>query len=111
MSSSGTEENLEDTTSSFTFVVYMILITAIIFIFVPCFCCVTQRRVCMRRIRQRQWDVDTDDIEEPNPVFTLRYPRGDPRHTATKEDAEKAKKEYIIGKLQDYTKVCLLSFY
>jgi len=54
-----------------------------------------------------QWDV-----EDPNQASTLRarYPRDeDPRQIAAKEDAEKAKKEYILGKLQDYTKVCILS--
>ena len=66
----------------------------------------------MRRIRQCRWNVETADIDVNSGPhsrdFTRRYPRDDPRHTATKEDAEKAKKEYILGKLQEYTKVRML---
>jgi len=97
MSSSGTGEN--------PFHIY--ILTTAIFILASCCCCVSQRRLCLRRLRMWQWDV-----EDPNQASTLRarYPRDeDPRQIAAKEDAEKAKKEYILGKLQDYTKVCILS--
>jgi hypothetical protein len=62
-----------------------------------------------RRIRQRRWNVATDDIalrsEFHGRDFRLRYPRDDPRYVATEEEAEKIIMESLRKQLKGYTKV------
>lgn len=40
--------------------------------------------------------------------FRPRYPRDDPRHVVTKEESERSKREFILKKLKDFTKVSSL---
>lgn len=74
----------------------------------PCVVFPRSRIICWKRIQQRRWNVSTDDIEEMqfrDRGFRPRYPVGDPRHIVTKEEAEKAKRTFLFGKLKDYTMV------
>lgn len=74
-------------------------------IFGSCVCSPRRRIICSRRIKERRWNVSIDDIQAIERNFRPRYPIDDPRHVVTKEDAEKAKTEFLLEKLKDYTKV------
>jgi len=92
------------------FVVWIVLSGALVLVLLPCCIYRRFRIIYCRRIRQRRWNVSTDDIEPDPRPFMRRYPRSDPRHVASAEDAEHAKKEYILGKLKDFTKVWKFCF-
>ena len=103
---------IENSTSDFDDIsmYYVILILLVcVLIMGPCMVFPRQRVICVRRIRQRRWNVATDDIAEPSflrgEIVRLRYPRDDPRYVATKEDAEKINLESLLEQLKEYTKV------
>ena len=65
-----------------------------------------QRIICFRRIRQRRWNVATDDIVHPSILGgEIRQRADDSRYIVTKEDAEKINMESLLKQLKDYTKV------
>ena len=103
-----TNENSSDFDGTIYYVV-LILLLCILIVMGPCVFFARQRIICFRRIRQRRWNVATDDIAEPSflrgEIVRLRYPRDDPRYVATKEDAEKINLESLLEQLKEYTKV------
>ena len=90
---------------------YSVQLVALFFCLVSLMrCCANHRfrAIWWRRIRLCRWNVPTDDIEVVSffrSDFTPRYPRGDPRHVPSPADAEEAKKEIILEKLEGFTKV------
>ena len=102
---------IENSTSDFDDIsmYYVILILLVcVLIMGPCMVFPRQRIICFRRIRQRRWNVATDDIAEPSILggeIRQRYPRDDPRYVATEEEAEKIIMESLRKQLKGYTKV------
>jgi len=84
---------------------------AILVIFLPCLIFPRHRALCFKRIRERRWNVSMDDEDQIGSSmigggnFRRRYPRDDPRYHVTKEESESLKREFILEKLQYFTKV------
>lgn len=77
---------------------------AIGIVFMPLICLRRSRRICIRRIRERRWNVNTDDLEEGSDHRPI-YPPNDPRYNPTKEEAIEMKKKYMIEQLEGHSKV------
>ncbi len=104
MSNSRINEDNVENPLLFTFWYLLIVSTLLV---LSCYIFRRRRIIWCRRIRTCQWNVSTDDLDQGiGAVFTLRYPRGDPRHVPTVQDAEDAKKKFILEKLKGFTKVC-----
>ena len=100
-----TNEN-SDGSLWYNFVILIFLLC--ILILVPCIVFPRQRIICYRRIRQRRWNVATDDIAETSVnggEISQRNPRDGQRYIATEEETEKINKESLLKQLKDYTKV------
>jgi len=100
-----TTEQSSDFDGSMYYVLLILLLCTLLM--GPCVFFPRQRIICFRRIRQRRWNVATDDIVRRSVLggnFRPRYPRDDPRHVVTKEEAEKSKREFLLKRLKDYTK-------
>ena len=100
---------IENSTSDFDDIsmYYVILILLVcVLIMGPCMVFPRQRVICVRRIRQRRWNVATDDIAEPSILGgEIRQRANDSRYVATKEDAEKINLESLLKQLKESTKV------
>ena len=100
---------IENSTSDFDDIsmYYVILILLVcVLIMGPCMVFPRQRVICFRRIRQRRWNVATDDIAEPSILGgEIRQRANDSRYVATKEDAEKINLESLLEQLKESTKV------
>ena len=88
---------------------YYVILVLLVCILITGPCLFFRFRVinCFRRIRQRRWNVATDDIVHPSIIdgeVTHRAP-DDPSYVATKEAAEKINMKSLLRKLKDYTKV------
>jgi hypothetical protein len=91
-----------------TFSIYWISFSFFLVFLMPCCAYRRFRAIWCRRIRLCRWNVPTDDIDEVSFLrtgFTRRYPRGDPRHVPSPADAEGAKKELLLEKLEGFAKV------
>lgn len=61
------------------------------------------RIICMRRIRERRWNVRTDDIQEEQII--PRYSPDDPRYNPSKEEALEKKRSYMLQQLVGFSMV------
>ena len=105
LSMSTNEHSSADSDGSMYYVIFFLLVC--ILIMGPCLFFRFRVLICFRRIRQRRWNVATDDIVHPSIIdgeITHRAP-DDPSYVATKEDAEKINMKSLLRKLKDYTKV------
>ena len=98
----------ENRTSDFNGTIYYVILILLgcILIMGSCMVFPRQRVICFRRIRQRRWNVATDDIAEISILGgEIRQRANDSSYVATKEDAEKINLESLLKQLKDYTKV------
>ena len=82
---------------------------AVLIVFLPCLIFPRFRVLCFKRIRERRWNVSIDDDQIESIIggsnFRRRYPSDDPRYFVTEEESERLKREFILKKLKDFTKV------
>mmetsp|Transcript_3843 Transcript_3843/g.5863 ORF Transcript_3843/g.5863 Transcript_3843/m.5863 type:complete len:320 (+) Transcript_3843:76-1035(+) len=100
-----TTEQSSDFDGSMYYVLLILLLCTLLM--GPCVFFPRQRIICFRRIRQRRWNVATDDIAHSSTLDGEIRQRADDSSyvvATSKEDAEKINMEYLLEQLKDYTK-------